>query len=102
MVSSSVGKLNFKWFLIPVVFLLFGLSGCNNENNGKPIKAASSIASPIKLPMDLIVQNGKAISLEPLTIEQCFGETYTEVAVKKLLNGLYRDGLPVSGLGMVC
>lgn len=43
---------------------------------------------------------GKAISLEPLEPEKCFGEAYEEVQVRTFLNSLYRDDLPVNGMGL--
>lgn len=45
-------------------------------------------------------QDGKAYSLEPLTKQQCFGETHSRVAVESLLNQIYADDYPISGLGL--
>lgn len=45
-------------------------------------------------------QDGKAFSLEPLTKQQCFGETHSRVAVESLLNQIYADDYPISGLGL--
>ena len=45
-------------------------------------------------------KDGTAVSIEPLDKSQCFGESYAEQSVRQLLNELYSDKLPISGLGL--
>ncbi|NQZ20330.1 MAG: hypothetical protein HRT44_13900 [Bdellovibrionales bacterium] len=45
-------------------------------------------------------QDGIAQSLEPLEDKLCFGQTYRESDVKELLDLIYLDGYPISGLGL--
>ena len=86
-----------KIFLLLIVVLL---AGCDPKDKKGNREASSAIQNNNQAFAGLIVQNGQAVSLDPLAQEQCFGEVYTEIAVKKLLDGLYRDGLPVSGMGL--
>ncbi len=45
--------------------------------------------------------DGKAQSLEPLSKEQCFGETFAEKDVRSLLESIYpKEDIPISGLGL--
>ena len=86
-----------KIFLLLIVVLL---AGCDPKDKRDNREASSAIQNNNQAFSGLIEQNGQAMSLDPLAQEQCFGEVYTEIAVKKLLDGLYRDGLPVSGMGL--
>ena len=97
-------------FLKIAIFLCF-FGGCeqgaSNEEQGykSPLGVGDKLSSKdrkqTKIDFGEFVFSkfeGKPASLEPLEIEKCYGQQYSEQHVRSLLDSLYLDGLPVSGV----